>query len=239
MKCINCGKEHTNKKYCSKQCMDDYRRGRKTQPLSEERKKNISKSLTGKKREPLSEEHKKKIGDSLRGQTWTWKKPKVTKPLYDTYNPQISYAEETRKCGEFIEVRCLYCGKWFIPTIPAIRNRIYSLRGEYLGENRLYCSTACKKSCPTYHKILYPADFEINTAREVQPELRKMVFERDKYTCVKCGKKGGTLHCHHIEGILWEPLESADIDKCLTVCKKCHGVIHKKDGCKYNEMRCV
>ena len=64
-----------------------------------------------------------------------------------------------------------------------------------------------------------------------------MVFERDNWTCQKCGDTK-SLHCHHIEGIRWEPLESCDIDKCITYCKKCHKQVHKKKGCKYVDMQC-
>lgn len=69
----------------------------------------------------------------------------------------------------------------------------------------------------------------------MQPELRQMVFERDNWICWKCGTTE-SLHCHHKEGIRWEPLQSADMDMCITLCKKCHKEVHKKDGCGYNEM---
>lgn len=42
----------------------------------------------------------------------------------------------------------------------------------------------------------------------------------------------------NLEGIRWEPLESADIDKCITLCKNCHIKVHKKDGCGYNDFKC-
>ena len=74
-------------------------------------------------------------------------------------------------------------------------------------------------------------------SREVQPELRKMVFERDDYQCIKC-KSFEHLICHHKEGIVWAPLESADVDECITVCKECHGEIHQIEGCKPSDMRC-
>ena len=34
------------------------------------------------------------------------------------------------------------------------------------------------------------------------------------------------------------PIESADIDKCMTVCKDCHTKIHHKKDCSYNDMKC-
>ncbi len=65
-----------------------------------------------------------------------------------------------------------------------------------------------------------------------------MVFERDNYTCLKCKRQDIVLHCHHIEGILWNPLESADIDQCMTVCKNCHREIHQQEDCGYSDLQC-
>jgi len=89
---------------------------------------------------------------------------------------------------------------------------------------------------------MYQKGHKKSYSREVQPELRQMVFERDEYTCIKCGKHQDELniplHCHHIEGIVQNPIESADIDMCITVCKDCHDKIHQEDGCGYNDMKC-
>jgi 5-methylcytosine-specific restriction endonuclease McrA len=77
----------------------------------------------------------------------------------------------------------------------------------------------------------------------VQPELRQMVFERDNYTCQRCGfhkddfQNG--IHCHHIESLNENPIESADIDNCITLCEGCHKEVHSISGCKYNELRCL
>jgi len=71
--------------------------------------------------------------------------------------------------------------------------------------------------------------------REVQPELRSMVLERDEHKCVKCSNDKD-LQCHHILPVNIEPLLSADIDNCIIVCEKCHKEVHKKDGCKYNQL---
>ena len=57
------------------------------------------------------------------------------------------------------------------------------------------------------------------------------IHYRDNYTCQKCGAINTELHCHHYEGVEVNPVESADIDQCITLCKKCHNNIHKKDKC--------
>ena len=192
-----------------------------------------------------SKETRKKIGNReyKKGKNHvSWKGGYNSKgiPLYDTYAHQIEWCEEVRRNEEdsnILEVKCTYCGKWHIPKIIHINNRLYSLNGNQGGECRLYCSSSCKWECPTYRQRKYPKGFKINTSREVQPELRQMVLKRDNYKCVKCNSTE-SLHCHHIEGIRWEPIESADIDKCITVCKHCHNKIHQIPGCKYHEMKC-
>jgi hypothetical protein len=170
-------------------------------------------------------------------------------PRYDTYAHQIEWCEEVRRNkedGNVLEVRCTYCGKWYIPKLWTVRCRIKATNGKITGEGHLYCSDKCKKVCPTYSKSpnqLMKEDaikagrldwLELN--REVQSELRKIVLERDKYQCIKCSSVG-PLHCHHIYPVSTNPLESADVDDCITLCIDCHKESHQKDGCKYNQLR--
>lgn len=55
---------------------------------------------------------------------------------------------------------------------------------------------------------------------------RLEVFERDGFTCVKCGETEQMLHVHHLvyKDDPW------DVDLCdlETLCKKCHKAMHKK-----------
>jgi len=65
---------------------------------------------------------------------------------------------------------------------------------------------------------------------------RKLVFERDNYTCQWCGQKGSYLEAHHLTAfniVLQEnsidTIDQAmncqalwDVDNGLTLCKKCH-----------------
>ena len=228
--------------------------------LSKEHKRKLSKVMEGEnnpmynigKKHPnygkhLSKETKEKIGNANKaGNSSFWKGGYRTKdiPRYDTYAPQISFCEKVRrnKDPNILEVKCAYCGKWYIPKISSVRSRIQALNGNSSGEHRLYCSTQCKQECPIYRKKLYPKGFKPATSREVQPELRQMCFERDVFTCQKCGKHQDDLdvglHCHHVEGIRWEPLESADLDKVITFCKNCHKEVHKQPDCGYHDLRC-
>jgi hypothetical protein len=110
--------------------------------------------------------------------------------------------------------------------------------GRTCGEGRFYCSQSCKIACPIFSKRKYPSTFRVTTSREVQPELRQMVLKRDNYTCQKCEEKDVELHCHHFTGVEQNPIESADLDNCITLCKDCHKGVHKNTGCKYHELRC-
>jgi len=75
-----------------------------------------------------------------------------------------------------------------------------------------------KNACPIFRMRRFPKGFYLGTSREVQPELRQLVLKRDNYTCQKCDKCNVELHCHHITGVEQNPIESADVDNCITLC---------------------
>jgi len=169
-------------------------------------------------------------------------------PLYDTYAKQLSpYGVSCKRNKEdenVLEVKCMYCDRWYIPTLRSVYHKIKCINGKQSGESNLYCSIECKQTCPTYRQRIYPKGFKddrTNTSREVQPALRKCVLKRDNYTCQKCGATDTELHCHHYEGIEVNPIESADADNCITLCKACHNNIHKADKCdikQYQRKKC-
>lgn len=67
-----------------------------------------------------------------------------------------------------------------------------------------------------------------NQKRRNDPRLiewRKQVFERDKYTCQKCGIKG-YLQAHHIIPFSKDFSKAFDIENGLTLCVSCHEEIH-------------
>jgi len=152
---------------------------------------------------------------------------------FRTYQPQLEpYGVVCREHNHnILETKCWYCGKWFIPTNQQIQQKAASIKGYGFGECNLYCSEGCKYSCSTYGQHLYPKDHKPATSREVQPQLRKLVLERDNWTCQKCGSTD-ELHCHHIDPVINNPIESADVDNCITYCVECHKEAHQQDGCK-------
>lgn len=155
------------------------------------------------------------------------------------WKKQLTYLEKPRLNVDLkIEVRCAKCKQYFIPHRYAIGNRRYALQGKLnsLGtECRLYCSNACKQACSVYNNKGGVPN-KTRHARIDQPDLRKMVLERDGYTCIQCGSREA-LVCHHIVPVVIDPLESADVDNCITLCQECHNKAHT-GACSRVNLRC-
>ena len=184
----------------------------------------------------------------IKEEHYNWKGgvSKLGLPLYDTYSTVLEkYYEIKKETVEgltLVSLACTYCGTFYVPTIRGIVNRLQIINGTTTkhGESNFYCSGGCKKACPTYGQKKYPKGFKKATSREVQPALRKLVLKRDNYKCQICDAaiEDTELHCHHLEGIYQNPIESADVDNCIILCKKHHKQVHKLPGCGYNELKC-
>ena len=162
--------------------------------------------------------------------------------VYDTYKDRLDVYEDIRKQEgtEILEVRCTYCNQWYAPLCEAVINRLKAINDSIGKENRLYCSENCKLACPTYGKVKYPRGFKHTTSREVSTYLRKMVLERDNWTCQICGKTIAEcqLHCHHMDPVAQNPMFQNDMDSCITLCKGCHKMVHSRIGCRYIDLVC-
>lgn len=154
-------------------------------------------------------------------------------PLFDTYAKQLSYVEDVRSTyiGDLkvLEIKCVYCGRWFVPKVRAVQDRrrallhVYSDTKGRVGENLFYCTDGCRKACPVYRTVKKRKKFYVpNTSLEVLPEIRKEVLKRDKYRCTKCGAsiENVELHCHCM-------FDEMDINSCLTKCIDCHNITHR------------
>lgn len=240
--CATCGEPYLTVKsrpsdYCGHSCS-----------LTGENHPQYGKKFSKEWKNKLSVAAKHRFSDNDNNPNYKGGVEKLGLPLFDTFSPQIDFADNTKFINvdglKLLQVKCIYCGQWFTPTITNVRNRIAALNrdvsGRTFGEGRFYCSDHCKKACPTFRMRKYHKGFKKGLSREVQPELRKMVFERDSYTCQHCGEiaKDVQINCRHIYPVAIEPIESADIDNCITLCVECHKKAHKLDGCNYHELWC-
>jgi hypothetical protein len=161
---------------------------------------------------------------------------------FDTYARQLQPIELVRRDPEstnHLQIKCAYCGRWFSPNLRQVSDRIAAISGKrgLSTENRFYCSQPCKRNCGVFRTKTFVKTGGQATSREVQPELRQIVFERDLWECQICGDENN-LHCHHIEGVAQNPIESADVDNCVTLCKTHHKLVHSKVGCRYSDLKC-
>jgi len=61
---------------------------------------------------------------------------------------------------------------------------------------------------------------------------RISVFEKDNYTCQKCGQIGSNLNVHHIESFEINKDKRTDINNGITLCNECHRKLHNIYGDK-------
>ncbi len=153
---------------------------------------------------------------------------------------KLTIEEDPIVVNDEIQCRCSYCKKYFIPTRVQIKCRIGSLSRKLEGEHRLYCSNQCKNNCSLFYQKKYPKGDKPyrDTSRPDQPELRRIVLERDNNQCQRC-ESIENLHCHHITGVEINPVESADVDNCITLCVECHNKAHIESGCRMHKQKCV
>lgn len=66
-------------------------------------------------------------------------------------------------------------------------------------------------------------------------EWRRLVYERDSYTCQACGDdKGGNLIAHHLEGYANNKKLRTILNNGITLCENCHKNFHHQYGNRDN-----
>jgi hypothetical protein len=203
--------------------------------ISNKARKKMSESHKGLKH---SAETKKKIGEYHAGSKshfWKGGVDKKNLPLYDTYADRLSYVVDVRNKESLLEVRCHFCGKWFVPKRYNVIDRIRALEGKKGGECNLYCSKNCKKNCATYAKngiLNYNKTKFYNTGE--YKIWRKEVLLRAKGVCEYCDSPA--TDAHHIIPRSKCKLFELDPDYGLACCEKCHYKYGHSDKCAISNL---
>lgn len=75
----------------------------------------------------------------------------------------------------------------------------------------------------------------LDMSRRIYKDWRTAVFERDNFTCQKCGQVGYEIQAHHIYNYADYPALRFDVNNGVTFCEKCHRDFHGTYGNKTNE----
>lgn len=147
-------------------------------------------------------------------------------------------AIEARKKKSWSNLSCLGCGK------------ICEVRMASIRKGWKYCSWQCRKNNMRGSKgpnsgggnwmkgtgnINYKHGNGYKDGRNwgLVKIWRRRVFERDQYTCVRCGfNKGKIIQAHHLKSWCNYLKDRYIVNNGITVCIKCHRWIHSKQNLK-------
>lgn len=188
--------------YCSKSCTF------KNRKHTEEAKKNMSKAHSGEK------------------SSWykhgAWLK---NLPSYDTYANRL-WCDDTSfemiDSSKVLKVKCVNCGKYFIPKATIVVHRVRYLEGKESCESRFYCSDKCRGICPVFWQHKFPKGFKssFEYTRHEYSVWRSEVFHRAHNKCEYCGDIA--TEAHHIKPKYLEPFFALDPDYGIACCDSCH-----------------
>lgn len=148
------------------------------------------------------EENNRKMSERLKGRTFT-----------------KEHVEKLRKAN---------LGKKQSPEhtakLAAIRRESFRGKGNpFYGKK--HSPETRKKMSGKNHPAWKGGIYSVNKSIRKTPEYRLWriaVFERDHYTCVWCGQRGGRLHPDHIKPFAYFPELRFAIDNGRTLCEPCH-----------------
>lgn len=127
------------------------------------------------------------------------------------------------KVKGLVTIQCVVCGREMQRRASRIKIRP---------------NPVCSKECRSKWESDYFFDKTIpdevrQTDRNLIPDNRrfvKTVMERDDYTCVVCGVRGGDLAVHHLNGYNWDVENRFNPDNGVTLCESCHRGFHSEYG---------
>ena len=79
---------------------------------------------------------------------------------------------------------------------------------------------------PSIAKVICPRQKRYRQSVEYRA-WRTAVYERDSYTCQRCGQRGVSLEAHHIEPWATCPEKRFVVSNGVTLCKECHRKLHR------------
>ena len=135
----------------------------------------------------------------------------------------VYYFDLSESSRTKVRVKCDY------PGCTDIHETEYRYYTKYNHDGITYCS---KHANPVFrsgekHPSYNPNKEYDNIRKTPEYAIAKLsVHERDKYTCVSCGKKIYDPVFHHLYSVNTHKELACKIDNAVTLCKKCHKDFH-------------
>lgn len=153
----------------------------------------------------------------------------------EKYCSKECYFKRYQDRSKTVKLNCPICNKTF-----------ERFESSLVGKKRVYCSKSCSdEGFSKFHSGENNAlwDFTKTTEERIVSrkypaynEWRNSVFNRDDYTCKKCGdSKGGNLVAHHILNYSKHKELRTTLENGITLCETCHKEFHDKNGYTNND----
>ena len=106
-------------------------------------------------------------------------------------------------------------------------NKLFPLKAD---KNQKFCSMGCTKIGQKRYRGNENSRYRENARRKNRGGPHRIwvsaVINRDLATCQKCGVKDVEMHAHHIKSYKDHPELRFDVDNGITLCFKCHWLVH-------------
>lgn len=127
--------------------------------------------------------------------------------LFEIYKDSLTVEESPIKDENgLLMCMCSKCKEYYYPKKSEVRHRVQALKGNQVGESKLYCSEKCKQECDVYWAQTIPKSLRsvVKQVRCHQHINRKALLdlqidECGYNYCEKCGKRfdASDLALHH------------------------------------------
>jgi HNH endonuclease len=146
------------------------------------------------------------------------------------------FNRQTCDCGQKKDPKAIYC---YTCYRVAISNERKCEVCDKVIINKSFKAKTCSRDCwiilkqlhsegasnPNWKGGVKPENQRIRNHASYK-EWRRLVYERDNYTCQDCGKTNCYLHAHHIKSFSQFPELRTDVSNGKTLCVDCHKTYH-------------
>ena len=115
---------------------------------------------------------------------------------------------------------------------PKVIEAYLTLKDDHISKDRaerIAVKKGLKGAVLTFEPVFNPIPYADQYLHPNWQKMRLYVLNRDKFTCVSCGRADKTLHAHHIKYIFGKFIWEVPHYYITTLCEDCHSEEHKRD----------